>query len=245
MSKKPIVIMAAIEVEANFLLEKLENLKCENVGKYKFYEGTIKGYPVVVCRCYVMSTNAAVATYIAIQKYQPLAIISQGTAGAHGKNIHTGDIVVGQKCMNIVSYRTPYKKEGEGSNSLEWEPVNFICGEDDRLEYQNGDEHLIELAQKVQYTDGTVHFGTLGSGDGWNHETDRILWLNKEYGTLCEDMESIAIYIVANDFDIPVIGIRIISNNEILGEPYDRNTGLKSQQFCYELILKIIEEHNK
>ena len=34
--------------------------------------------------------------------------------------------------------------------------------------------------------------------------------------------------------------IRIISNNEILREPYDRNIGLKSQEFTYELIKKII-----
>lgn len=242
MSKRPIVIMAAMEVEADFLLNQLQNVKCETVNKYKFYEGTINDYPVVVCRMYVMSVNAAVASYIAIEKYNPIAIISQGTAGAHGKNIHKGDIVVGEKCLNIVSCRTPYKKEGEGSNSLEWNLLNFICGEDDRLEYQTGDKHLVDLCKTITYTEGNVHFGTLGSGDVWNHETDKILWLNEKYGTLCEDMESIAIYIVANNFHIPVIGVRIISNNEILGEEYDRNTGLFSQKFVYELILKLINE---
>lgn len=242
MEERPIVIMCAMEVEMDFLLEKLENAKCEVVGKYKFYEGTIKNYPVVICQCFVMSINATVATYIAIQKYQPKAIISQGTAGAHGKNIHTGDIVVGEKCINIVSCKTPAKKEGEGSNSLEWDLVNFISGEEDRLEYQYGDEHLIELAKQVYYEDGNVHFGTIGSGDVWNCEADRILWLNEKYGTLCEEMEGIAVYKLANDFQVPVLGIRIISNNEILCEPYDRNIGRKSQEFAYELVLKLIQE---
>ena len=235
--------MAAMEIEADLLLKKLQNVKEINVNKYKFYEGTLNNYPVVICRCYVMSVNAAIATYIAIEKYNPIAIISQGTAGGLGKNIHKGDIVIGEKCINIVSSRTPYKKEGEGSNSLEWKLVNFICGEDDRLEYQYGDESLIKLSKSIRYNDGDVHFGIIGSGDVWNQEIDKILWLNKNYGTLCEDMESIAIYIVANNFNIPVIGIRAISDNEILGENYDRNLGLQAQNFTYELILKIIAEN--
>lgn len=241
MKQSPIVIMATMDVEADFLIEKLENRSCTSVEKYEFYEGTIKDYPVVICRCYVGTINASIATYITIQNYNPLAIISQGTAGAHGKDIHTSDLVIGEKCVNIVSTRTPYKKEGEGSNSLEWTLLNFICGEEDRLEYQTADKHLIDIAQKIPYKDGKIHFGTLGSGDVWNQETDKILWLHENYGTLCEDMESIAIYSVANDFKIPVLGIRIISNNEILGEPYVRTIGLKSQEFCYQLILEMLK----
>lgn len=244
MEKRPIVIMAAMEAEANFLLEKLANVKCQTVEKYKFYEGTMNGYPVVVCRCLVMSINASIASCIAIQKYHPLTIISQGTAGGHGKDIHRGDIIIGQKCVNIMSSKTPAKKEGEGSNSLDWKLIDFISGEEDRLIYQLGNEHLLELCKTITYTKGEVHFGILGSGDIWNKEADRILHLNQKYGTLCEDMESIAIYTVANNFNIPVIGIRIISNNEILGESFDRNTALECQKFVYKLILKLIEENN-
>ena len=222
MEKRPILIMTSMKVEAEFLLQKLKNKVCEKVGKYSFYEGTIENYPVVVCHCHIHSVNSAVATYVGIEKYSPIAIISQGTAGAHGKNIHIGDIVIGEKCVNIVCSRTPRKKEGEGSNSLEWDLVNFIEGEDNRLIYQYGDNHLIELAKKVNYTDGKIHFGT--------------------YGTLCEEMEGIAVYSIANDFEIPVLGIRVISNNEILEEPYDRNTALKSQEFTYKLILEIVKE---
>lgn len=80
----------------------------------------------------------------------------------------------------------------------------------------------------------------LAVGDVWNQEADKILMLHQKYGTLCEEAEGIAVYTVANDFGIPVLGIRVISNNEILEEPYDRNTGLKSQEFTYELILQKI-----
>lgn len=244
MKKRPILIMAAMKIEASWLIEKLANVKCETVNRYTFYEGFIHDYPVVVCHCLVGTIHAAVATYMAIEKYQPIAIISEGTAGAHGKDIHKGDIVVGEKCANIMSAKTPLKKEGEGSDSLSWELLNFIDGEINRFQYQSGNAHWVELAKKVTYTDGKVHIGTIGSGDGWNREADKILWLHENFGTLCEEMEGIAVYTVANNFAIPVLGIRIISNNEILDEPYDRTIGLKSQEFTYELMLQFIAEHS-
>lgn len=242
MKQRPIVVMTAMKAEMNFLLEKLENAKCEKVNQYGFYEGTMGDYPVVLCHCNVMSLNAAVATYIAIQKYQPIAILSQGTAGGYGKDIQKSDMVLGQKCLSITSYKTLYQKEGEGSQSLAWELVNFSEAEPDKIVHQYADEHLLALAQEVDDGGTKIHLGILGSGDCWNKETDRILWLHQEYGILCEDMESIAVYKVANDFGVPVLGIRVISNNEILGESYDRNIGLKSQKFTYELILKIKEK---
>ena len=81
-------------------------------------------------------------------------------------------------------------------------------------------------------------FGVIGSGDIWNREADKILMLNREYGVLCEAMEGIAVYTVANNFKIPVIEIRVISNNEILNEKYDL-----IQKFTYDLIQKIIGEN--
>lgn len=242
MKQRPIVVMTAMKAEMNFLLEKLENAKCEKINQYEFYEGTMGDYPVVLCQCQVMSINAAVATYIAIQKYQPIAILSQGTAGGYGKNIHKGDMVLGQKCLSITSYKTLDQKEGEGSHSLAWELVNFSEGEVDKMVYQYADEPLLELAKRQNKNANKIHLGILGSGDCWNKEADRILWLHQKYGILCEDMESIAVYKVANDFEVPVLGIRVISNNEVLGESYDAKLSLKSQKFTYELILKIKEK---
>ena len=204
MKKRPIVIISSMKIELKWLIEKLECVCREEINKYTFYKGSIQNYPIIICHSHVMSINATIATYIAIEKYNPIAIINQGTAGAHEKKIHKGDIVIGEKCLNIVSSKTPLKKEGEGSNSLEWTLLNFIDGKEDRLEYQFGDKHLIELAKKVDYIDGNVYFGIIGSGDVWNRETDKILWLNQNYGTLCEEMEGIAVYTVANNFDIPV-----------------------------------------
>jgi nucleoside phosphorylase len=49
-------------------------------------------------------------------------------------------------------------------------------------------------------------------------------------------MESAAIYEVAKKYNIPVATIRVISNNEITGEEYIRETGEISQRFLLELL---------
>ena len=46
-----------------------------------FYKGTINDYPVVVSVTEIGMTNAAVATTLGIENFNPIAIINQGTAG--------------------------------------------------------------------------------------------------------------------------------------------------------------------
>lgn len=107
----------------------------------------------------------------------------------------------------------------------------------------NADTRLIELTKTIPY-DGRIILGKLGSGDLFSRETDRIDWMHSQLGELCEDMESIAVYKACIECGVPVIGIRIISNNEITGE--NDNDALfdmvhnKLQNFIFEVI-KLIE----
>ena len=77
------------------------------------------------------------------------------------------------------------------------------------------------------------------AGDVWNKEADRIFYLNQMYGILCEDMESVSVYTIANLYNIPVIGIKAISNNEFLKEEYYKEVGIESQKFTEKLIKNI------
>lgn len=242
--KNPIVIIAAMEIEFNFLLDKLENVTFNQISKFKYYEGEFNKYPVVICQCYVNTINASLATYIAIEKYHPILIINEGTAGSHGKDMHKSDIVICSKCLNMSSIQTPSKREGEGSNSLKWSIVNFACdGEDDQIKFQIADPKLIKIAQSIEYKNGHIYTGVVSSGDIWNKEIDRILWFNQKFGSLCEEMECYAVYTVANNFKIPVIAIKVISNNEIINESFDENVAVHSQEFVYNYILTLAKEY--
>ena len=240
------MIIAAMEdTELNILKEinKIEN-KIE-METCTFYETSINNYPVVLCASNIGCIQASNAVTISILKYNPIAIINEGLAGAHGKDIHKGDIVIGTEVININSIKTPKLKEGEGIDVFNWELVTFIKGQDDELKIEKADKLLIQCVKDIEkeYTKGKVIYGRIGSGDVWNNEADRIMHLNKKYNTLCEEMEGIAIYQIANRYHIPVIGIRVISNNEVLEEEYDVRIGEKLQYFVQKLLEKYVENY--
>ena len=63
--------------------------------------------------------------------------------------------------------------------------------------------------------------------------------------TSCEEMEALSVYKIANMYNIPVIAIKVISNNEILQEKYDLLTANACQEFVYEYIKEYIKSIKK
>lgn len=241
--EKPILIIGAMDPEIDYLVEKLEDVKKEKLNIYNVYEGSIQGKSVIVAQSEVGIINSSILTTLAIEKYKPSLIINEGTAGGIGKEVHKGDIVIGTECFNIMSAKTPYKEEGEGSNSLDWDYITFVNGGKDEKKTIKADEKLVKLVENVkdEYKTGKVYTGVIGSGDIWNCEKDKIMYLNKEHGVLCEEMEGIAVYTVAKNYNVPVVGIRVISDNEMLSEEYDRNLGSECQKFVYEVVKRMLE----
>ena len=226
------------DVELNYLKQKLEKTIVNKNKLCTFYEGEMYGNQVILCDAKVGLINAASATTLAIEKYNPEIIINQGCAGGIGKNVHKSDLVIGTECINITSVKTKYREEGQGFKVEDWDLINFIAGEEDRLVPQKCSEKLLNLVKNIEssYRYGKVHYGVIGSGDIWNKECDMLINLNQKYGIICEEMESIAVYTIANQYNIPVINIRVISDNELLGEEYERNISYKSQEFVETLV---------
>ena len=239
--KKILIISAMVDVELNYLIEKLENKKIEETNICKFYLGNLFQNDIIICDAKVGLINTASSLTLAIEKYHPNYIINQGCAGACTKNIHKSDIVIGEQCINITSFYTKEKKEGQGYNLDDWELINYTVGEKDRLIPQNAGEELLNIVKLIEdkYTEGKIHYGTIGSGDIWNKEIDWILRLNEKYNIISIDMEGVAVYTVANMYKIPAIDIRVISDNEIIGEQYDRNISIKCQKFILDLLKTI------
>lgn len=236
--KKILIISAMADVELNYLIEKLENKEELQTKLCKFYIGEIFNNKIILCDSKVGLINTSSAITLAIEKFNPDFIINQGCAGAISKQVHKSDIVIGKDCVNITSIKTKYKEEGKGYTLDDWELINFIAGEEDRLIPQNGSDLLIEKIKRIEnkYKYGKIHYGRIGSGDIWNSECDWLIKLNEKYNILCEEMESIAIYTVANQYKIPVISIKVISDNALLKEEYDRTLSIKAQEFTIDLI---------
>src|SRR5262245_46573713 len=87
-AERPVVVQGAMDVEIQKLARALENAVEEKVQGWTFWRGTIDGYPVIASKTLKGMENAAAATALAAERYHPIAIINQGTAGGHAADLH-------------------------------------------------------------------------------------------------------------------------------------------------------------
>lgn len=247
--QQPILIEAPMPIEAEYLAKRLSNVRIEYSGYFTFYIGTLDNYPVIVAETGKGLENTAAATAIAIERYRPLAIINQGTSGGHDPSLAVGDIVLGKRTVNIGNFKTSHKKLREGSDPFNWLPMDIMAskgsaGEDsgakdaEKIRFYNGSPVLLNsaLAVKDLYKRGKVVEGTIGSANFWNNEIDRILWFHENYGTSAEEMEGSAAAMIANEYKVPMLSIRVLSNNLTNDGKYDPSTAKDCQQYVLNTV---------
>ena len=233
-------------METGRLVGLLKNRKTEVSGPWTFVSGTIDGYPVVVSRTRMGGAHAASATTAAIARYRPIAIINQGTAGGHDPSLRVGDIVIGRAAVGIGAFKAPARTAGQGSNALEWVPLDLAerKGDEDGALHEGevarltADERLLEVARDEgrDHTPGRVVEGIIGTGEVWNEEIDRIARLRSVFGTSVEEMETAVVAQVARLYGIPFLGIRIVTANVTNDGAYDPATAAACQDFTIRVV---------
>ena len=218
----------------------------EHVEGWTFWRGTLDGYPVIVSKTLKGLAGAAAATAIAAERYHPIAIVNQGTAGGHEASLRVYDIVVGTYAVNLGSFKTGFRPAGRGSDLIEWMPLDLTrsdgsAGNDPnarRMRRFEADGPLLAAALSVKdrYTRGRVVEGVIGSAEVWNSELDRIKRFHDQYGTSVEEMETFAAAQIADLFHIPFLGIRVVSNNITNDGAYDGKTAAACQEYVSEVV---------
>lgn len=248
-AQRPIMIQGPMVIEAEKMAAKLRNVTVEPTGNFIFYLGTLHDYPVIVAKTSKGMENAAAATAVGIERYHPIAVINQGTAGGHDPALQVGDIVLGSKISPISNLKTEERLAGQGSDPFSWKPMDVMAsegsaGEDknaERIRYYYSDEHLLQIARQIKdtYTHGTVVEGIIGSANLWNNELDRIRWLHENYGTSAEEMEGAAVAQICAAYDVPFLSVRVLSNNKTNNGKYNPVTA----QYCQEYVLDIVKAY--
>lgn len=247
-SRAPLLVQGAMVSETDALIARLEQPVEERVGGWLFWRGSIDGYPVIVSRTNKGMSNAAAATAIAIERFHPAAIINQGTAGGHDPALHVYDIVIGTASMNVGAFRAMFRKVGEGSRPLEWVPLNLLLDGSAISQTApkmparfDADASLLELARSVRgtYTRGRVVDGIIGSSDMWIDELDRVAQFHEQFGTAVEEMETASAAQVAAGFGVPLVGIRVLSDNITNASTYDPKAG----QACQDFVVTVVKAY--
>lgn len=233
---EPILYTGAMDPETLYLMQALEQPERVTLGCWKCMCGNLDGIPAVIVRTNQGVSNAAASTALAIERFSPCAVINQGTSGGHAPELHQGDIVIGARVINIGAVRTSDRARGMGT-ALEYaellglEIANTEPGDGQKMTVFPADPALLQAAEQTPWSEGRVVTGTIGSGDIWNNELDRIDWLHTNWGTLTEEMEAAASAQICMAYGIPFLEIRILSNTVLHGEAFDETTGLACQKF--------------
>lgn len=158
-------------------------------------------YPVVLSLTGIGQAMAAAAVAVAKHNFNPCAIINQGIAGGLVSEANVGDVIIGEYCINMNAFKTPFADRGEGSNSLKWKPKRSRGTGGGHEEISSAEDMSYvarkriladaELLSLCRDTTGVgdkrqVLFGGVGTCETWNSEMDRIAYLHYIFGALCE-----------------------------------------------------------
>ena len=243
-SPKPILLEGAMEEETQYLENQLTEPEDGKIGPYHYKKGLYEGIPVIVLRTEVAGCNAAAATALAIEKFQPAAVINQGTAGGYDPSLHRRDIVVGVKTIAGDAWASQYAPRGQG---VDYRAIRFEGayakepGEEQfvRKVFYDADKELLEAAGKAIpfYTDSKVVMGNILTTDEWNNQVDRVFYLHEKLGASCEEMEANAVAVVCTNYEVPFLAIRVISNSCLHKETFD----LSTSENCQKYVLQVVE----
>ena len=234
MNKQPIMIQGALQSEIDLLLEHFKPYAQNTVGGCVFYECSRRNLPIVISKTKMGEIAAAIATTVGIEHYRPAWILNQGTAGACDPTLCTGDVIVGERVAYLSQYATKKNKETDTLNPWKREGYLSLDGEAVSL---SADRRLLDWIGSLSLSiAGNLHFGVLGSGDVWTTERDAILDHRARLGALCESMECTGVYMAASMASVPAVSVRVISNNELIGEVYEPKCGQVAQSLAVQLV---------
>jgi len=244
--KRPILIEGAMNTETEVLIRALKKPVVYREMNYMFVAGTYKDYPVVVARTEIGMANAAASTALAIKKFNPCAVINQGTAGGHDPALKIGDIVIGERSFDNSAYRSAYSEAGAGIDLTKQENLGTYAYDATTKKFQAyteffPDPTLLRVAKSV--ADANKNFnvttGVIGTSNTWFECVDYINFLHDKYGSSCEEMETNAAAQVCQNAGVPFIGIRVLSNNVTNSREYVAESAKVAQDF----VLLVVEDY--
>lgn len=243
---RPIMIEGAMNTETEVLIRALKKPVVYREMNYMFVAGTYKDYPVVIVRTEIGVANAAASTALAIKKFNPCAVINQGTAGGHDSALKIGDIVIGERSFDHTAFRSAYSAAGAGIDLTKQENIGTYAYDAATKKFQAYTEYfpdpkLLQVAKTVAAANKNfnVTTGVIGTGNGWLECIDYMNFLHDKYGSSCEEMETNVAAQICQNAGVPFIGIRVLSDNATISREYVPETAKVAQDF----VLLVVERY--
>ena len=201
---KRIAIIGAMDSEIANLKSMLENTEEIKIAGITYYKGKLHGKDVVLLKSGVGKVNAAVATTIAIERFNIEKIIFTGVAGSGNPNYNIADIVISK---NLIEHDFD-------TRDIDGDYITVLVeGYNDN--YYPADEALIELAkssaEKV-ITNSKVYVDTIATGDQFVGNNEKVKQIHNKFKAGAIEMEGASVAHTALMYKIPFVVIRSLSD---------------------------------
>jgi len=235
-----LLVQGAVDSELKPLLAALADKQEVRLAAWTFWTGRIGRKSVAISRTEMGPINAAAATALGIERFQPAVVINQGTAGGSNPDLRLWDIVVGERTTDYGAFAAEHGDAGTGADPARWKPLaHRLRLGDELVRFSSfaGDAALLEAALAMKNERGRVVKGNIGSAFQFNRELDRIQWLHRTYGIDSEDMESAYAAGVAAAMKTRFLAIRMISDSEWSHPKFEA----AAAEYCAQFVVKLVE----
>lgn len=223
-------LIGAMDEEIAFLQEQMNDKTEHHIANRLFIEGNLNGCDVVLLQSGIGKVNAAMATTILMERFQPDAVINTGTAGGFSDTLSVGDIVISDE---VVHHDVDATAFGYEHGQVPRMPARF-----------KADATLMERTKRVvEQIDLYYEIGLIATGDSFMSDETKIKQVKALFPEmLAAEMEGAAIAQVCHQYETPFIIIRAISDVAGKDSPVTFEQFLQqSAKNAAEMILRLLD----
>lgn len=193
-------IIGAMDEEIAFIKEMMNDKKEETIASVQLFSGTWLDKRIVLLKSGIGKVNAAMATTILMQRYNPSTVINIGSAGGVDSSLEVGDVAIGNKLVHHDVDVTAFDYE---YGQVPQQPLFF-----------HSDAKLITKAEQIlTEMDVTTKVGLIATGDSFMNDEVKINEIKQLFPELLAvEMEGAAIAQVCYQYDVPFLAVRSLSD---------------------------------
>ena len=210
-------IMGAMPEEMDKIIASIENKKIVERGSRIYYCGELFGQDVVAVFSRWGKVAAATTATNMILEFKVDSIIFTGVAGAISPVLNVGDIVIGQRLYQHDMDARPLMRRFEipltGKTSYETPQQNVDIMAHAVHNFLKNNKEFRKILHQHHFNNVKMLIGDIASGDLFISSTEMKHALIKNLPSIvCAEMEGAAVAQVCDDYGVPLIVVRVISD---------------------------------
>ena len=175
----------------------------QKIGEKKFYKGKHDKHELILVQSGLGKVNAAVVSTLLIEKFDCEFLLFSGVAGGIDPEIEIGEVIIGDSLIQFDYGILRNKK------ILPFRPGKIPIGESkNEIEYRLAPK----IKHKIKASLPNIRMGKILTGDVYLQCEETKKELFEKFGAQAIDMEGAAVAQVAEQFGIPSLVVRCLSD---------------------------------